>query len=74
MEIAGEFAEVDLQHWLGPIGTNGLTGSARLQLQRARIVNDHCLQAAGNLVAEDGFVKRSFLRQAAGELGLQWIL
>ena len=73
MEIAGEFAGVDLQHWLGPIGTTGLTGSARLQLQRARIINDHCVQASGILVAENGLVKRSFLQQAAGELGLQWI-
>ena len=73
MEIAGEFTEVNLQQWLGPIGATGLTGSAQLQLQRARIINDHCVQASGSLIAESGLVKRSFLRQAAGELGLQWI-
>lgn len=73
MEIAGEFAEVNLQHWLEPIGTTGLTGSAQLQLQRARIINNHCVQASGSLIAENGLVKRSFLRQAASELGLQWI-
>jgi len=73
IEIAGEFTGVDLQHWLAPIGAIGLTGSAQLQLQRARIINDHCVQASGSLIAENGLVKRSFLRQAAGELGLQWI-
>ncbi|MFP6671796.1 MAG: hypothetical protein VB857_10310 [Pirellulaceae bacterium] len=73
MEIAGEFSGVDLQHWLGPVCAAGLTGSAQLQLQRARIINDHCVQAAGRLIAENGLVKRSLLRQAARELGLQWI-
>jgi len=73
MEIVGEFAGVDLQRWLRPLGSSGLTGVARLQLQKARIINDHCVQASGSLVAENGRVKRSFLQRAAGELGLQWI-
>ena len=73
MDIAGEFSEVDLQHWLGPICSDGLTGSAQLQLNHAQIIDDYCVQAEGRLVADNGMIQRSLLQQSARELGLRWV-
>ena len=73
LDIAGDLEAVDLTYWLGTIGANGLTGKARLQLRQARIIDDVCVQAEGNLVARDGKVQRSLLDRCAVELGLQLV-
>lgn len=73
MDLAGMFADVDLQHWLEPISAGALTGRAHLHLKQAQIVDDYCIQAQGTLRAENGTVKRALLWQLTSELGLQLI-